>query len=55
MKIRLLIKGDAIQIGVDEFVNVCRTKDIEIPDDAIDVEHEYIIGVEINPEKERGA
>ncbi len=47
MKIRLLIKGDAIQIGECEFYNPCKTIDVDVPDDAIDIDHEHIIGAEI--------
>ena len=49
MILRLVIKGDAIQIGESEFYCPCKTKDIEVANDFIDVEHEHIIGVEINP------
>lgn len=47
MIIRLLIKGDAIQIGEHDFYNPCRTIDISVLDDTIDIEHEHIIGVEV--------
>ena len=49
MILRLLIKGDAIQIGESEFYCPCKTKDIKVANDFIDVEHEHIVGVEINP------
>jgi hypothetical protein len=50
MKIRLLIKSDAIQYGENDFY--CRrTVDVEIPDNSIDKEHEYIIGVEVEPQE----
>ena len=51
MRIRLLIKGDAIQYGEDDFYCPCRTVDVEIPDNSIDKEHEYIIGVEVEPQE----
>ena len=49
MKIRLLIKGDAIQCGEDDFQCPYRTVDVNIADNLIDKEHEHIIGVEVEP------
>ena len=51
MKIRLLIKGDAIQCGENEFYCPCRTVDVDIADNLIDKEHEHIIGVEVEPQE----
>ena len=51
MRIRLLIKGDAIQYGENDFYCPCRTVDVEIPDNSIDKEHEHIIGVEVEPQE----
>lgn len=51
MTIRLLIKGDAIQCGEDDFYCPCRTVDVKIADNLIDKEHEHIIGVEIEPQE----
>lgn len=51
MKIRLLIKGDAIQCGEYDFYNPCRTIDICVTDNLIDKEHEHIIGVEVEPQE----
>lgn len=50
MKLRLLIKGDAIQYGENDFYCPCRTIDITVADDLIDKAHEHIIGVEIDPQ-----
>lgn len=52
MRIRLLIKGDAIQFGENDFYCPCRTVDVEITDNLFDKEHEHIIGVEIEPKAE---
>lgn len=49
MKIRLLIKGDAIQYGENDFFTPCKTIDIDVADGLIDKEHEHIVGVEIQP------
>lgn len=54
MKIRLLIKGDAIQCGEDDFYCPYRTVDVNIADNLIDKEHEHIIGVEIESQKSEG-
>ena len=51
MKIRLLIKGDAIQCGEDDFYCPYRTVDVNIADNLIDKEHEHIIGVEVEPQE----
>ena len=51
MKIRLLIKGDAIQCGENDFFCPCKTIDIDVADGLIDKKHEHIIGVEIEPQK----
>ena len=51
MKIRLLIKGDAIQYGENDFYCPCRTVDVEIANNLVDKEHEHIIGVEIEPQE----
>ena len=51
MKIRLLIKGDAIQYGENDFYCPCRTIDIMVADDLIDKAHEHIIGVEVEPQE----
>lgn len=47
MTLRLILKGDAIQIGENDFYNPCRTVDIDIPDGILDAVHEYIVGVEV--------
>lgn len=52
MRVRLLIKGDAIQCGENDFYCPCRTVDVDIEDNLIDKEHEHIIGVEIEPKAE---
>ena len=52
MKIRLLIKGDAIQYGENDYYCPCRTIDVNVADNLIDKEHEHIIGVEIEPQAE---
>ena len=52
MKIRLLIKGDAIQYGENDFYCPCRTIDVNVADDLIDKGHEHIIGVEVEPQAE---
>ena len=44
MKIRLILKGDAVQIGEDEFYNPWRTVDLYVPDDLMDIKHEHIVG-----------
>ena len=54
MKIRLLIKGDAIQCGEDDFYCPYRTVDVNIADNLIDKEHEHIIGVEVEPQESEG-
>ena len=51
MRIRLLIKGDAIQYGENDFYCPCRTVDVEIADNLVDKEHEHIIGVEVEPQE----
>ena len=51
MKIRLLIKGDAIQYGENDFYCPCRTIDVDIANNLIDKEHEHIIGVEVEPQE----
>lgn len=51
MKMRLLIKGDAIQYGENDFYCPCRTIDIMVADDLIDKAHEHIIGVEVEPQE----
>ncbi len=53
MKIRLLIKGDAIQCGIDEFYCPYRTVDVDIADDLISKECDHIIGVEVEPQEEK--
>lgn len=52
MKIRLILKCDPVQIGEDEFYNPWKTVDLDIPDDLIDVEHEYIVGAVAYARKE---
>lgn len=52
MRVRLLIKGDAIQCGENDFYCPCRTVDVDIEDNLIDKKHEHIIGVEIEPKAE---
>lgn len=52
MKIRLLIKGDAIQFGENDFYCPCRTVDVNVTDNLIDTKHEHIIGVEVEPQVE---
>ena len=47
MTLRLVIKGDAIQIGENDFYNPCRTVDIDVPDGTLDTVHEYVVGVEV--------
>ena len=47
MKIRLLIKGDAIQFGENDWYCPCHTVDVNIADYLIDKEHEHVIGVEV--------
>ena len=47
MTLRLVIKGDAIQIGENSFYNPCRTVDIDVPDDTLDTVHECVVGVEV--------
>lgn len=44
MKIRLILKGGAVQIGEDEFYNPWRSVDLDVPDDLIDVKNEHIVG-----------
>lgn len=44
MIIRLILKGDAVQIGEDEFYNPWRPADLDVPDDLIDVKNEHIVG-----------
>ena len=51
MKIRLLIKGDAIQCGEDVFYCPYRTVNVNIADNLIDKEHEHIISVEVEPQE----
>lgn len=51
MKLRLLIKGDAIQCGENDFYCPCRTIDVVVADDLLDKEHEHIIGVEVEPQE----
>ena len=52
MQIRLLTKGDAIQYGENDFYCPCRTIDVEVADNSIDIKHEHIIGVEVEPQVE---
>ena len=47
MTLRLVIKGDAMQIRENDFYNPCRTVDIDIPDGTLDAVHEYVVGVEV--------
>ncbi len=53
MKLRLLIKGDAIQFAENDFYCPCRTIDIAVAGDLIDKAHEHIVGVEIEPQESR--
>ena len=47
MTLRIIIKGDAIQFGENDFYTPCRTVDVEVPDDFLDIIHEHITGVEV--------
>jgi hypothetical protein len=53
MKIRLIIKGNAIQCGpvIEEYYCPYRTVDVNIADNLIDNGQEHIIGVEVEPQE----
>ena len=53
MTIRLLLKGDMVQCGIDEFYCPYRTVDVDIADNLIDKDNEHIIGVEVEPQGAR--